>query len=110
MYVNNEEKVKNVLSDERLKRLKSALESDHSIDCLFLLLLGKGRWKDARDFLRSQKGWISDNAFRARMKDLEQMGYAESAPLGASPVKRMWMITQSGKTLAKRLLGVLCKA
>ena len=110
MYVNNEEKVKTVLSDERLKRLKSALENEHSIDCLFLLLLEKGRWKNARDFLRSQNAWISDNTFRARMKDFEQMGYAESVPLGKSPVQKTWVITPSGRTLAKRLLGVLCKA
>jgi hypothetical protein len=46
-----EEKVKRILTDPRLSAIKAMLEKDHAIDCLLLLYLGKGKWKDAKDLI-----------------------------------------------------------
>ncbi|MCW4015670.1 MAG: hypothetical protein NWF06_04810, partial [Candidatus Bathyarchaeota archaeon] len=46
-----EEKIKNILTDEKLSAIKAALEKDHAIDCIFLLKLENGRWKNAKAFM-----------------------------------------------------------
>ena len=99
-----EEKVKHILTDEKLSALKALLEKDHAIDCIFLLRLGKGRWKDAKEFIRSQLGrTISDGTFRARMMEIENQGLAESVAI--DPLKKYYLITELGEKVAKLLLG-----
>ena len=66
-----EEKVKLVLTDEKLSAIKAMLEKDHAIDCLLLLHLNRGKWKDAKDFMRENKLTLSDGTFRSRMIEIE---------------------------------------
>lgn len=98
-----EERVARVLTDERLSKIKALLEKDHAIDCLFLLYLGKGRWKQAKDFIRSKLGLtISDGTFRARMMEIEDLGLAESVKI--DPLKNYYVKTELGERVAELLL------
>ena len=104
-----EEQIKHILTDERLSALKSLLEKDHAIDCIFLLHLEKGRWKDAKDFIRSKLGrTISDGTFRARMIELEDKGLAESVAI--DPLKNYYVKTKFGEKVAELLLELFNKA
>ena len=104
-----EDKVEHILTDKRLSALKSLLEKDHAIDCIFLLHLGKGRWKDAKDFIRSKLGrTISDGTFRARMMELENQGLAESVAI--DPLKNYYVKTKFGEKIADLLLEFFDKA
>ena len=100
-----EDRIKRVLTDERLSAVKAMLEKDHAIDCLFLLLLGKGRWKDAKGFMQSNKLTLSDGTFRSRMIEIEHLGFAKSVPI--DPLKKYYVKTKSGEALAKALLDIL---
>ncbi|UCC33236.1 MAG: hypothetical protein JSW53_05565 [Candidatus Bathyarchaeota archaeon] len=103
-----EEKVKHILTDDRLSALKSLLEKDHAIDCIFLLHLSKGRWKDAKDFIRSKlERTISDGTFRARMMELEDQGLAESVAI--DPLKKYYVKTSFGERVAELLLELFDK-
>jgi len=98
-----EEKVKHILTDERLSALKALLEKDHAIDCIFLLHLDKGRWKHAKDFIRSKLGrTISDGTFRARMMEIENQGLAKSVAI--DPLKNYYEKTKLGEKVAELLL------
>ncbi len=44
----DEEKIKRVLTDPKMASIKAILEKDHAIDCLLLLHVGRGKWKDAK--------------------------------------------------------------
>ena len=65
-----EEKVKHILTDPKLSPVKAMLEKDHAIDCLFLLHLSRGKWKEAKDFMhlntsrapRSKPLWLFSSA------------------------------------------------
>ena len=104
-----EEKVEHILTDKRLSALKSLLEKDHAIDCIFLLHLEKGRWKDAKEFIRSTLGrTISDGTFRARMMELETQGLAESVAI--DPLKNYYVKTRFGEKVAELLLQLFDKA
>ena len=104
-----EEKIKHILTDKRLSALKSLLEKDHAIDCIFLLHLEKGRWKDAKEFIRSTLGrTISDGTFRARMMELETQGLAESVAI--DPLKNYYVKTRFGEKVAELLLQLFDKA
>ncbi|NLB77103.1 MAG: hypothetical protein GX799_11690, partial [Crenarchaeota archaeon] len=48
----DEEKIKRVLTEPEMAAIKTMLEKDHAIDCLLLLYVGRGKWKDAKDFMR----------------------------------------------------------
>jgi len=102
-----EDQVKRILTDERLKAVKTMLEKDHMIDCLFLLLIGKGRWRDAKVFMNSLKLTISDGTFRDRMAELEAKGFAKSIHI--DPLKKIWEKTETGEKLAKMLIEVFEK-
>jgi hypothetical protein len=52
-----EEKIRNILTDEKLSAIKAVLEKDHAIDCIFLLKLEKGRWKNAKAFMHDLDRW-----------------------------------------------------
>jgi hypothetical protein len=98
-----EEKVKRVLTDPKLSAIKAMLEKDHAIDCLFLLYMEKGKWKDAKDFMKLNKLTLSDGTFRARMIEIEELGLAKSERI--DPLKKYYMKTELGEKVAKLLLG-----
>ena len=97
-----EEKVKRILMDEKLFAIKTMLEKDHAIDCIFLLYLNRGKWKEAKDFMRSLNLTLSDGTFRARMMEIEHLGLAKSIPI--DPLKKRYVITEFGEKVAKLLL------
>ncbi|TRO53735.1 hypothetical protein E2P61_00515 [Candidatus Bathyarchaeota archaeon] len=98
-----EEKIKHILTDPKLSSIKAMLEKDHAIDCLFLLYVNRGKWKEAKDFMRANELTLSDGTFRSRMIEIEQLGLAKSERI--DPLKKYYVITDLGKKVAKLLLG-----
>jgi hypothetical protein len=98
----DEEKIKQVLTDEKLAPIKAMLEKDHAIDCLLLLHVGRGKWKDAKDFMRENNLTLSDGTFRARMIEIESLGLAKSERI--DPLKKYYVKTELGEKVAKMLL------
>jgi hypothetical protein len=99
----DEEKIKRVLTEPKLSAIKSMLEKDHAIDCLLLLHVGRGKWKDAKDFMRDNNLTLSDGTFRARMIEIESLGLAKSERI--DPLKKYYVKTELGEKVAKLLLG-----
>ena len=97
-----EEKIRNILTDEKLSAIKAVLEKDHSIDCIFLLKMEKGRWKNAKAFMRDLGLTLSDGTFRSRMMEIEHLGLAESVAI--DPLKKYYVITELGEKVADLLL------
>jgi hypothetical protein len=104
MAKNNEEKIKHVLTDPKLSAIKAMLEKDHAIDCLFLLYAERGKWKDAKEFMRKNKLTLSDGTFRARMIEIESLGLAKSERI--DPLKKYYLKTEFGEKIAKLLLNL----
>ena len=102
MGLAREEDVKRILTDERLSAIKLMLEKDHAIDCIFLLYLERGRWKDAKGFMRDLGLTISDGTFRSRMMEIEDLGLAKSVPI--DPLKKYYVKTELGEKVARLLL------
>ena len=103
MKVNGEEeKVKHILTDGRLSAIKAMLEKDHAIDCMLLLHMKRGKWKEAKDFMRENSLTLSDGTFRARMMEIESLGLAKSEHI--DPLKKYYLITELGEKVAKLLL------
>jgi DNA-binding HxlR family transcriptional regulator len=98
-----EEKIRNILTDEKLSAIKAVLEKDHAIDCIFLLKMEKGRWKNAKAFMRDLNLTLSDGTFRSRMMEIEHLGLAESVAI--DPLKKYYVITELGEKVAELLLG-----
>ncbi len=98
-----EEKVKHVLTNPRLSAIKAMLEKDHAIDCLMLLYINRGKWKDAKDFMRENNLTLSDGTFRARMIEIEELGLAKSERI--DPLKKYYLRTPLGEKVAKLLLA-----
>jgi hypothetical protein len=98
-----EEKVKRILTDSKLSAIKAMLEKDHAIDCLLLLHLNKGKWKDAKDFMRENNLTLSDGTFRARMIEIAGLGLAKSERI--DPLKKFYLSTEFGEKVARLLLG-----
>jgi hypothetical protein len=98
-----EEKIKHVLTDPKLSAIKAMLEKDHAIDCLLLLHVNRGKWKEAKDFMRKNKLTLSDGTFRARMIEIEMLGLAKSERI--DPLKKLYLKTELGDKVAKLLLG-----
>jgi len=96
------EEVINILTDKKLSAIKSMLEKDHAIDCIFLLHLDKGRWKDAKAFMQKLKLTLSDGTFRSRMMEIEDLGLAKSVAI--DPLKKYYVKTDFGEEIAKLLL------
>ena len=99
-----EEKIQNILTDEKLSAIKAVLEKDHAIDCIFLLKLEKGRWKNAKAFMRDLNLTLSDGTFRSRMMEMEHLGLAKSVAI--DPLKKYYVITEFGDKIADLLLGL----
>jgi hypothetical protein len=97
-----EEKVKRILTDPKLSAIKAMLEKDHAIDCLLLLYINRGKWKDAKDFMRENKLTLSDGTFRARMIEIEDLGLAKSERI--DPLKKYYLESELGEKVAKLLL------
>jgi DNA-binding HxlR family transcriptional regulator len=99
-----EEKIKNILTHEKLSAIKAVLEKDHAIDCIFLLKMEKGRWKNAKAFMHDLNLTLSDGTFRSRMMEMEHLGLAKSVPI--DPLKKYYVITELGEKVAGLLLGL----
>ena len=99
-----EAKIKKILTDDKLSAIKAALEKDHAIDCIFLLKLENGRWKNAKSFMRDLNLTLSDGTFRSRMMELESLGLAESVAI--DPLKKYYVITELGNKVADLLLAM----
>lgn len=99
-----EEKVKHILTDPKLSAIKKMIEKDHAIDCIFLLHMNRGKWKQAKDFMRENKLTLSDGTFRSRMIEIESLGLAKSERI--DPLKKYYLITEFGEKVAKLLLGL----
>ncbi len=97
-----EEKIRRILTDPKLSYIKAMLEKDHAIDCIFLLHMNRGKWKDAKDFMRENKLTLSDGTFRARMIEIEELGLAKSERI--DPLKKLYKKTELGEKVAKLLL------
>lgn len=103
MKKNGEEgKVKRILTDPKLSAIKAMLEKDHAIDCLLLLYISRGKWKDAKDFMRENNLTLSDGTFRSRMIEIEELGLAKSERI--DPLKKYYLSTEFGDKVAKLLL------
>jgi hypothetical protein len=97
-----EEKVKRILTDPKLSAIKTMLEKDHAIDCILLLHMNRGKWKEAKDFMRKNKLTLSDGTFRARMIEIEELGLAKSERI--DPLKKYYLKTELGEKVARLLL------
>jgi hypothetical protein len=97
-----EEKIRRILTDPKLSYIKAMLEKDHAIDCILLLHMNRGKWKDAKDFMRENKLTLSDGTFRARMIEIEDLGLAKSERI--DPLKKLYKKTELGEKVAKLLL------
>jgi hypothetical protein len=78
------------------------LEKDHAIDCLFLLSMDKGRWKEAKAFMQKNGLTLSDGTFRARMIEIEHLGFAASTPI--DPLKKHYKKNEKNEKLVRLLL------
>lgn len=97
-----EEKIKRILTDPKLAAIKAMLEKDHAIDCIFLLHMKRGKWKEAKDFMRQNSLTLSDGTFRSRMIEIEDLGLAKSERI--DPLKKYYLKTEFGEKIAKLLL------
>jgi len=100
-----EANITRILTDPKLAPIKAMIEKDHAIDCLFLLLMNKGRWKEAKAYMNKHKLTLSDGTFRARMIEIEHLGLAKSTPI--DPLKKYYTITDEGRKIAGFLLQVM---
>ena len=99
----DEDKIKRVLTEPKLATIKSMLEKDHAIDCLLLLHVGRGKWKNAKDFMKDNNLTLSDGTFRARMIEIESLGLAKSERI--DPLKKYYVTTELGEKISNLLLG-----
>ena len=98
-----EEKAKHILTTPKLAAIKAMLEKDHAIDCIFLLHIGRGKWKEAKEFMRANGLTLSDGTFRARMIEIEELGLAKSERI--DPLKKYYLITELGEKIAQQLIA-----
>jgi len=102
-----EEKIKHILTDKKLAAIKAMLEKDHAIDCIFLLYMNRGKWKEAKEFMRENGLTLSDGTFRARMIEIEDLGLAKGERI--DPLKKYYVKTELGEKIAKQLLDFFDK-
>jgi hypothetical protein len=98
----DEEKIKRILTDSKFAPVKAMLEKDHAIDCIMLLHMNRGKWKEAKEFMRENGLTLSDGTFRARMIEIEDLGLAKSEHI--DPLKKYYLKTELGERVAKLLL------
>jgi hypothetical protein len=97
-----EEKVKRILTDPKLAPIKTMLEKDHAIDCILLLHVSRGKWKEAKEFMHDNGLTLSDGTFRSRMIEIEENGLAKSERI--DPLKKYYLKTEFGEKMANLLL------
>ena len=97
-----EDIVIDILTDKKLSTLKTMIEKNHALDCILLLILGKGQWKNAQRFMKKLNLRISDGTFRARMREIESNQIASHENIDVK--KKRWIITSFGKEIGKMLL------
>jgi len=102
-----EGEITEILTNPKLLTIKAMLEKDHAIDCLFLLLMDKGRWKEAKAYMNKHHLTLSDGTFRARMIEIEHLGLAKSTQI--DPLKKYYTITPQGQKIATMMLQLLQK-
>jgi hypothetical protein len=102
-----EEKIKHILTSPKSAAIKAMLEKDHAIDCIFLLYMNRGKWKEAKEFMRENGLTLSDGTFRARMIEIEDLGLAKSERI--DPLKKYYVKTEFGEKIAKLLLDFFDK-
>ena len=102
-----EEEITSILTNPKYSAIKAMLEKDHAVDCLFLLLMEKGRWKEAKAYMNKHHLTLSDGTFRARMIEIEHLGLAKSTQI--DPLKKYYTITPHGQKIATMLLELLQK-
>jgi hypothetical protein len=102
-----EELVTKILTDPKLSAYKAMLEKDHAIDCLFLLHIDKGRWKQAKAFMNKHGLTLSDGTFRARMIEIEHLGLATSTQI--DPLKKHYHKTSQGEKITQLLMQLFQK-
>jgi len=102
MKTGEEEKAKHILTDPKLSAIKAMLEKDHAIDCILLLHMNRGKWKEAKEFMRGNGLTLSDGTFRSRMIEIEDLGLAKSERI--DPLKKYYLKTELGEKMAKLLL------
>jgi len=102
-----EEQVTKVLTTPETADVKRMLEKDHAMDCLFLLAMGKGKWKAAKDYMNKHDLTLSDGTYRSRMIEITQLGLATAELL--DPLKKRYIVTKKGRKLALELLELLQK-
>jgi hypothetical protein len=98
----DEEKIKHILTEPKSASIKAMLEKDHAIDCILLLYMNRGKWKEAKEFMRENGLTLSDGTFRARMIEIEDLGLAKSERI--DPLKKYYLKTELGEKVAKLLL------
>jgi DNA-binding HxlR family transcriptional regulator len=102
-----EAKAKHILTDPKLSAVKAMLEKDHAIDCILLLYMNRGKWKEAKEFMRENKLTLSDGTFRARMIEIEDLGLAKSQRI--DPLKKYYVKTELGQRVAELLIELFDK-
>lgn len=102
-----EEKAKHILTSPKLAAIKAMLEKDHAIDCILLLYMKRGKWKEAKEFMRQNGLTLSDGTFRARMIEIEELGFAKSERI--DPLKKYYLKTELGQKVAELLLDLFDK-
>jgi len=100
----DEELITKILTDPKLSAIKAMLEKDHAIDCLFLLYMDKGRWKEAKAYMNKYGLTLSDGTFRARMIEIEHLGLAKSTQI--DPLKKHYHKTALGQKITELLLAL----
>ncbi|MDI6826650.1 MAG: hypothetical protein QMD36_05735 [Candidatus Aenigmarchaeota archaeon] len=98
------EEIKKLIADEQLSTITRYLQKDHAIEILLLNHVGLGRWKDAKDFVKSSGKTISDGTWRARQLELTDLGLAEGKHWRGDLSKKFYVATESGHKLATLLL------
>ena len=99
--------VTRILTDSELSTVKRMLEKDHAIDCLLLLHLNRGKWKEAKSYMQQLGLTLSDGTFRSRMIEIEHIGLAKSHPI--DPLKKYYTITEKGEKLVQLLIHLFKK-
>ncbi|TLN05037.1 hypothetical protein FDZ71_11785 [bacterium] len=102
-----EAKAKHILTDPKLSAIKAMLEKDHAIDCILLLYMSRGKWKEAKEFMRENHLTLSDGTFRARMIEIEDLGLAKSERI--DPLKKYYLKTKLGQKVAELLIELFDK-
>jgi len=102
-----EAKAKHILTDPKLSAIKAMLEKDHAIDCILLLYMSRGKWKEAKDFMHENKLTLSDGTFRARMIEIEDLGLAKSERI--DPLKKYYVKTELGQRAAELIIELFDK-